>query len=93
MKAVIWDIESDDELPYHCAKTDHAYIAIDSNNGVLRLNDYDLNGSHGTSMLFIGPKADDNAAKFETAIEAEGEEGLDMNCDTVKLIKKCFGLK
>lgn len=86
----IWDSES--ESVSHCVTEDGMYIPIDDVNGVLRLADYEANGMHTTSMLFVGPDADENAAKFDAAVDAEGEEGLSLNCDTVKLINKCFGL-
>jgi hypothetical protein len=87
----IWDSESDSVS--HSVTEDCMYIAFDAANGVLRLADYEVNGMHTTSMLFVGPDADQNAAKFDAAVDAEGEEGLCVNVDTVELIHKCFGLR
>ena len=87
----IWDSESDNVS--HSVAEDSLYIAIDGANGVLRLADQEANGMHTTSMLFVGPDAEQNAAKFDAAVDAEGEEGLFVNVDTVELVNKCFGLR
>lgn len=92
MQMRVWDSEG--EAQSHDITEDPFYVQLDDVNGVLRLADYELNGMHTTSMLFVGPDAEENAAQFDAFTESEDEEtgGLSLNCDTEKMIKKCFKL-
>lgn len=93
---IIWDSES--EKGFGPATEDAFYISIDGDNGILRLNDYHANGMHTTVVGFLGPKAESNAKKWDKFVgydeenEDEHPTGLDMNCDTEKMLKACFEL-
>lgn len=98
---VIWDSECEEGIFFAKLRplSEYAYyIAIDDQNGVMRLSDYERDGMHTTSMMFVGPDALTNAEKFNAfaadvdQAEDEGESELSVNCDTEKLIKKCFNL-
>ena len=80
---ILWDSEND-RGPYP-ATEDCFYIAIDENNGVLRLADYESTGAHTTNLGFLGPEADQNAKKWD---EFEPSEGLKIKAE----IQECFGL-
>ena len=59
----------------------------------MRLADYDLDGSHTTVVLFVGPQADELSKKWRLLVREleeneESEDCLDINTDTAKVIEK-----
>lgn len=88
----IWDSESDELCDY---KEDEGYIEIDKDNGVLILTNYELTGSHTTTLMFVGPNEDANARKWAKWVERHdgGDDGdeYNINTDTEEAIKSCFG--
>ncbi len=95
----IWDSETNAKNQVVAIHEDHAFCPIDNENGILRLNDYSLNGMHVTSLLFVGPNSENLAVRWHKFVQNEcfdetGDEvgDLDLNCDTTKLIEKFIKL-
>ena len=88
---IVWDSESD--VRCYQANRDPNYIPFDEENGVFRIADYGATGSHLTTMGFLGPAAKENAQKWDEFVSViEEAEEMDVNMDTEKLIRTCFGL-
>lgn len=83
----IWDSENG-KSPYPVAE-DAFHIALDEQNSALRISDYEANGSHTTTVGFLGPQAEQNAQKWD---EFTDTTSIDLNCETKYAIKQCFGL-
>jgi hypothetical protein len=86
----IWSGESD-ETVYDLTE-DQFYVRIDDENGVLRINDNEANGSHMTTMLFVGPNSDKNARMWDAYVAID-PENYDFNTNTRSMIRACFGLE
>jgi hypothetical protein len=86
----VWDSEAADDC-VQPVEQDPMFVRIDDENGILRLADYHANGMHTTCVSFIGPDAEENAHKWDAFVK-EDRGGLDLNCDTEKLLKLCFGV-
>ena len=87
---IIWDSES--EVAFYDVTEDVDYISLDEENGVFRINDYEMNGSHLTTMGFLGPAAEENAKRWDEFVSAKEAEEEGVNTDTEELIRTCFGL-
>ena len=85
---IIWDSESD---PRCYDATEHQFfIDLGGGNGAFRLADYETTGAHYTGIGFLGPQARESAEKWDKFVGDDDER--DVNTDTERLIRACFGL-
>lgn len=86
----VWSSESNGSHP---VSEDSNYAALDGTNGVLVMDSHDTNEAHSATLLFTGPNAQANAAKWHEWIATLDEEQQDdVNCgiDIRDHITACF---
>jgi hypothetical protein len=86
----IWDSESGEVGD---VSEDRCHVRLDDENGILILANDDL-GQRTIALGFLGPKAEDNAKKWQAWFKEHDDAEGDFHCavctETTKHILDCF---